>query len=208
MGAWARPPMGCGRPMIVRLFLVGFLLLGCAAPPARALDRQDPPPAPAASTPQRPHASEPVPVDVSELPISVPRIQRQLSLPATLRLELARPMFRTEIIEKRPKWFADIEWIPETDARLPLPAGPAWHRDFLSMVTPATAMPFGQSTGLDLLQLMATSLVEGMTMKAAVQKMKSVAAARRASEARREVDDAIAAWKLERDAAAATPTPP
>ena len=155
-----------------------------------------------------PPPSSPTPaVDVDDLPISVSRIGHQLSQPAPISEEITRPMFRIDIVERRAKWFNEIEWLPETDRRLPVPSGTAWHREFMDMVTPQTARPFGQVTGWDLLQLSATSLVEGMTTKSLAQKIKAASARRRAAEASAEVDAAIAAWKDERAAGKKEPRP-
>jgi hypothetical protein len=189
--------------MIVRR-VVAMLVLGSwlGAPAVWAQDRRPPSPPAVPAPPASPSA-----VDVSELPISVPRIERQLSRPSPITTEITRPMFRLGIVEKRPKWFSEIEWLPESDQRLPMPTGPAWHRDFLSMVTPQQALPFGQSTGWDLAQLMATSLVQGMVTNSVVHKVKKSAAERRASAARAEVDAAIEAWKQERNTAG-QPAPP
>jgi len=74
-------------------------------------------------------------------------------------------------------------------------------------VTPQQALPFGQSTGWDLAQLMATSLVQGMVTNSVVHKIKTSAAERRAAAARAEVDAAIEAWKMERNAAGGPPPP-
>src|SRR6187401_3138552 len=78
----------------------------------------------------------------------------------------------------------------------------------MDMVTPQTARPFGQVTGWDLLQLSATSLVEGMTTKSLAQKIKAASERRRAAEAQAEVDAAIEAWKGERETRRKGPEPP
>jgi hypothetical protein len=189
--------------MVVRRFL-GMLALGlwlglCAN--ARAQD------APASATePPRPASQAPADVDVSELPISVDRIERQLERPSPITLDVTRPMFRLEIVESRPKWFADIEWLPERDPHLPMPSGTAWNRDYLAMVTPQMARPFGQASGWDLLQLIATSFAEGVAANAIAGRVKG-SSKRRASEARAEVDAVIEEWKRQREAAAAAKAP-
>ncbi len=165
--------------------------LGTAQPQAEA-PRTTP-----VAQPASPPAPLPAPVDVDDLPISISRIERQLARPSTITLQITRPMFRLGIIERRDKWFSEIEWLPEEDRRLPAPSGTAWNREFLEMVTPPTARPFGQSTGWDLLQLMSTSLVEGLTTKSLAQKIKTASARHRAAEASAEVDAAIEAWKAE-----------
>ena len=188
--------------MIVRRILAMLAVGLCVAVPRPGIAQDataNPPPAPPPAPATR--------VEVDDLPISVSRIGRQLSRPAPITAEITRPMFRLDIVERRPKWFSAIEWLPEEDRRLPMPSGPAWHREFLTMVTPETARPFGQSTGWDLLQLTATRLVEGMTTKSLAQKIRAASARHRAAEARAEVDAAIAAWKAEREAGTESTAP-
>ena len=187
--------------MIVRrsLAMLAFGLCVAAPRPAAA----QPPPAQPPPAQQAPVLPEPV--DVDDLPISVSRIERQLARPSTITLQITRPMFRLDVVERRAKWFREIEWLPEADRRLPTPYGTAWNREFLDMVTPQTARPFGQSTGWDLLQLMSTSLVEGLTTKSLAQKIKASAARRRAAEAHAEVDAAIDAWRSEQNAPRPSP---
>jgi len=181
--------------------VIRMLALAVWLAPAVAAAGQEPAPTSAPQT----AAPSPTAVDVAELPISVHRIEQQLARPSAITLQVTRPMFRLEVVEKRPKWFADIEWLPEADRHLPMPTGTAWQRDFVAMVTPQTAMPFGQSSGLDLLQLMATSLVEGMATNSVIHKIQKAKANRRASAAKAEVDAAIEAWKKERNSASPPP---
>jgi hypothetical protein len=189
--------------MIVRRILAMLAVGLCVAVPRPTLAQNAAPvdPPPSTGPPSAPATT----VDVDDLPISVSRIGRQLSRPAPISEEITRPMFRIDIVERRAKWFSEIEWLPETDRRLPMPPGPAWHREFMDMVTPQTARPFGQVTGWDLLQLSATSLVEGMTTKSLAQKIKAASARRQAEEAHAEVDAAIEAWKGERDGGSQEP---
>jgi len=194
--------------MIVRRILAMLAVGLCVAVPREGLAQNAAPSDPPRSAEPSPPPPTPVTtVVVDDLPISVSRIGRQLSQPAPISEEITRPIFRLDIVERRAKWFSEIEWLPETDRRLPTPSGTAWHRQFMDMVTPQTARPFGQVTGWDLLQLSATSLVEGMTTKSLAQKIKAASERRRAEEARAEVDAAIEAWKGERDASRKAPDP-
>jgi hypothetical protein len=106
-------------------------------------------------------------------------------------------VFRVEVIQVRPRWFdVEIDW---TDGRrgMPVPTVPQWHSQFLSMVTPPQAQPFGAFTGTDLLQVMATSLAQGLATQAVTSTVRDVLRERREAEAKREVDEAIARWKRE-----------
>jgi hypothetical protein len=186
--------------------IVGILTVGLCLGRVASASAQVPPPPPAAAP--APPAETPVQVDVSALPVSVERIERQLESQSPLTLEVTQPMFRIEVVESRPKWFTDIEWLPEHDPHLPMPSGAAWPREHLAMVTPQMARPFGHASGLDLLQLIATSFAEGVAVNALVGHLQKTSK-RRASEARAEVDAAIEAWKRQREAAAVDgpPTP-
>jgi hypothetical protein len=139
-------------------------------------------------------------VDTDQLPVSVDRIQHQLERKPSISLDLIRPTFRTEVIEKRPSWLGEIDWLGD-DARLPHPSGPRWHDEFLNMVTPPQARLYGQANNGDLLQLVATSVVEAVMTRALVSKVRTAAERRRAREVRQEIDDAIAAWKKDRERA-------
>jgi hypothetical protein len=189
--------------LIVRRVVVGVLVAGLSVGPAMDARAQAQAPTAAAPTaatgtvPPRPAST----VNVDELPISVNRIGRNLGRPATLSLELAQPMFRVEIVESRPRWLGDIEWVPAEDRAMPHASGPAWHRDFLAMVTPQQARPFGQVQGFDLLQLVASSFAQGVATNMVVGKIKKAVERRRASKVRAEVDAAIDAWKRDRQGA-------
>lgn len=184
--------------------IVGILAVGLWLGRAASASAQAPSPPPA--TPPAPTSDAPVQVDVSELPVSVERIERRLGSSSPLTLEVTQPMFRVEVVESRPKWFTDIEWLPEPDPRLPVPSGTAWQREHLAMVTPQLARPFGHASGLDLLQLIATTFAEGVAVNALVGHLQK-GSTRRASEARAEVDAAIEAWKRQREAAAVEGSP-
>jgi hypothetical protein len=197
--------------MVVRRVVAALLMVGLSAGPVSEACGQSPP-SPGPATPSRteqapaqaPQRTAPG-VDVDELPISVDRIGRRLSNPSPISLELSQPIFRTEVVESRPTWLGDIEWLPDADARLPVPSGPASHREFLTMVTPQQARPFGQVQGWDLLQLVASSFAQGVATNMVAGKIKRAAERRRAAEVRAEVDAAIEAWKHERERAATNP---
>ena len=90
--------------------------------------------------------------------------------------------------------------------------GVPWHDQYLNMVTPPQARSFGAFEGTDLLQVMATSLVQGLAIETVAGAITAAIRERRERQAKAEVDAAIAAWKKERDAAAApergTASPP
>jgi hypothetical protein len=146
-------------------------------------------------------------VDVDALPISLERIGEQLEKPPVLDLSATRPTFRVQIYGTRPRWTTSIDWLGTAEGGTP-PVGTPWHDQFVNMVTPPQARSFGAFTGTDLLQVMATSLAQGLGASAVVGKIKSSLRDRRERQAREEVDAAIAEWKKERDAAGAKAAQP
>jgi hypothetical protein len=199
--------------MVVRRVVAAVLTVGLSLGPVAELCAQ---PQETQAAPQRPPAQKPpaeappddaAGVDVDELPISVDRIGKRLSKTSPISLELSQPMFRTEVIETRPKWLGDIEWLPEHDPKLPVPSGPASHREFLTMVTPQQVRPFGHVKNLDLLELVAASFAQGVATSMLAGTIKRAVERRRAASARAEVDAAIEAWKQEREQTA-RPVPP
>ena len=141
-------------------------------------------------------------VNVDVLPISLARISEELGKTPALELGATRPTFRVQIFGTRPRWTTPIDWLGTADGRRP-PAGAPWHTQFVDMVTPPEARGFGAFQGTDLLQVMGTSLVQGLAAGAVIGKIKSTVKERRERKAREEVDAAIAAWRTEQDAAAA-----
>lgn len=141
-------------------------------------------------------------IDVDALPISLERIEERLERTPVIDLETLRPTFRVQIIGTRPRWTLGIDWLGTEEGFKP-PAGIPWHNQYLNMVTPAQARSFGAFEGTDLLQVMGTSVAQGLAAGLLAGKIKSTLRARREREAREEVDAAIAAWKKEREAEAA-----
>jgi hypothetical protein len=182
------------------------LLAAAPANPALASPGQTEPGQSGAPAP-KPAAREPPPVDPDALPIDIARIRKELERPEPrVHLEFMRPVFQIEVIQKRPEWLGEIDWL-ENERNVPHPTRPAWHDEFLAMTTPPQARLYGQSNNLDLLQLVATSVVQAALTDALVSKVRSARAARREAEARREVDEAIAAWKKAREERQDQPAP-
>ena len=190
-----RSPTGVLTTVRRGVAVVVIVALACATP-AGAQQPQ----------PERPSSSPATPVDVDELPVSVERIQNRLAQPSALSLDLIQPVFRLEVVERRPEWKIEIDWLGTRDGA-PVPFGYPWHDQFLAMVTPPEARAFSAFTGTDLLQILATSLAQGLITQAVAAKIKSAITERRAREAREEVDAAIEAWRREREAAGQS-TPP
>lgn len=173
--------------LTVRTAILTLICLTLVVASAAAQTRESPPAEPAPPT-----------VDPDQLPIDVGRIQQQLKQQPAIDLELTRPIFRAEIIERQPKWLGAINWLGDRPLP-PAPTMPAWHNEFLNMVTPPQARMWGQSRDGELLQLAATSIVQALVTQALVSKVRHAAADRRAAEARDEVDAALAAWQRQQE---------
>src|SRR5690606_684967 len=134
------------------------------------------------------------PPQPSEPPYSVERIKEALEERPLLVLNLqGLPVFRVEIIERRPRTFelpdpVHIPW----DSR---PSARGWHNEFLTMVTPEVARPYSPMlTTSEKLQIAGTSLsslgvIELAT--AAVHRLREARQRAREAEAREEVDEAL-----------------
>jgi hypothetical protein len=187
---------GCGPIRIVlpgvqvRSLVVVVCLLRCGAASAQTSEAP-PPPSPPPSPP---------PVNVDALPLSLDRIAGRLEQPPGLRLDTTRPTFRVQIVGQRQIWLGDIDWLGTADGHK-APSGVPWHDQFLNMTTPPQARSFGAFEGTDLLQVMATSLVQGLATETVAGAIKAAIRERRERQAKEEVDAAIAAWKKEREAA-------
>jgi len=168
-----------GVQFIVRLLLAMALLI----------------PAVAAAQPQERQKPQPDAVDVDELPVSVPRVQRELQRPQTLNLEATEPLFRVEVTAERPRWLTEIDWLGTEDRVGPIVPHPTPHEQFLARVTPQLAQPYQGFSQGELLQVVITSFLQGLAMREAAEALKDELRRRREEEARREVDESIERWK-------------
>jgi len=134
----------------------------------------------------------------SELPVSLDRIQRALSAPAPLDLKEQTPVFRLEVIGRKPtleEILGERFWIGAT------PYGGMTHQEFLDMVTPKLVQPYAGFTGKYLAAQAALTLAEQWALKSAISKFKSALTDRERDAARKEVMEALEALeKARRDA--------
>lgn len=137
-------------------------------------------------------------MDVGELPIDLDRIQSRLAQPREINLDLLRPTFRTSVIERRPRWFDEIDWLEKVRGA-PTPTVPATHSEFLNMVTPPEARMYGAYSSGELAQVAVTSLIQALATNTVSNAIKTAVRNRKAEAARREVDEAIEQWKRERE---------
>lgn len=165
--------------------LLGTLLFssGTAAQTASSSSQAASPPQQAGSPPEE------------QRPYSVERVKEALEdEPPLLKLNLeGLPVFRLEVIERRPRTFdlpnpLAIPWEPR-------PAYMGWHHEFLTMVTPQEARPYSPMyTSGELAQLVGTSLASLGVIElatAAVQRLQDARRRAREAEAREEVDEAL-----------------
>jgi hypothetical protein len=170
------------------------VLLACAI----LLARQQPAPAQPAASSSTITTSE-----SAQLPVSLDRIQRALAAPAPLELKEQHPIFRLEVFGRKPTledllgekfWFG------------PTPYGGMTHREFMDMVTPKEAQPFGSVTGKYLVADVALSLAEQWALKTAIKKFQTARSENEREAARKEVLDALADLEKARREAGLPPT--
>jgi hypothetical protein len=155
------------------------LLLACAL-----LVAQQPTTAPASST--------------GDLPVSIERIQKALSAPPAIQLKEEHPVFRVEIVERKPtieEILGEKFWVG------PAPYGGMTHQEFMSMSTPKEAQAYGGFSGKYLVAETALTLAEQWALKEAIHKFQTAASDRERAAAHKEVMDALAELEKARKAA-------
>jgi hypothetical protein len=103
-----------------------------------------------------------------QLGVSFDRVKAALEreLGPALRISSDQPTFRVEIIEKRKPFLPDfteglkIDWQPVTATGL-------YHDEFMSMVTPPQARPYGAFVNGELVQVALTSVLNSLLMSGA-----------------------------------------
>ena len=169
-------------------------LLACAI----VLAGQQPAPAQPAASSSTTTTSE-----SAQLPVSLDRIQRALAAPPPLELKEQHPIFRLEVFGRKPT-LEDV--LGEKFWFGPTPYGGMTHREFMDMVTPKEAQPFGSVTGKYLVADVALSLAEQWALKTAIKKFQSAKSENEREAARKEVLDALADLEKARREAGLPPT--
>jgi len=185
--------MGAGaRRVVVSAGLVLSLAFGPAVAPAVGAPQSKP-----AAEPQSKPATEGAGRDSrpggSDLGVSLDRIRRGLERKPTGILDPDRPTFQV-YIEGRLPTFSEF-YANEDFSGGPAGWVPRGHQEFLDMVTPREAQPFGAFTGTDLLLVGAQSLASGLVANALFNTLpRAIRDARRSreeAEARREVQQVL-----------------
>ncbi len=178
---------GCVRPSSVQIPVRRICLVLVLVLAASGADAQP-----------RPSGSSASDVDVSELPISVDRIEQDLQTSSAISLEVTRPLFRVEIVAPRPPdWLENIDWLGTRDRIGPAVPVPSLHDQYLARVTPREVQPFSSFAfgNVGLLQVAITSFLQSLATKKVVEEVPDQLREHREEEARREVDEAIARWQ-------------
>ena len=146
----------------------------------------------------------PPPPASAELPVSLDRIQRALAAPPGIELKEQQPVFRVEVFGRKPtleEILGEKFWIG------PIPYGGMTHSEYLDMVTPKMAQPYGGFSGGHLLAQAALTLVQQWGLKQAIKKYREALTAREREAARKEVMEALAELEEARRKAGLPPAP-
>ena len=157
-------------------------------------------------TPQQGSASEPRESVQSssnpgkvDLPVSLTKIKKAVSQPPAIKPQEKRPVFRVEIIAKRP---TIIDILGPDYLIGPVPYGGMTHQEFLAMVTPVEYRGYSMFTNAEGLTVAATSLALQWGLMKALDKLKEARTERAKDAARKEVLEAMNALEEARKKAA------
>lgn len=169
--------------MLAFVLLAALVSMGSQATQSQQTPKEPPPPPT---------------LKADDLPVSIDRIQRALSVPKPLELKEQHPIFRLEVFGKKPTiedMLGEKFWIG------PTPYGGMTHQEFLNMVTPKELQPYAGFTGKYLLAETALTLAEQWALKSAIRKLRDAKEEHDREAARKEVMEALAALeKARRDA--------
>jgi hypothetical protein len=163
------------------------------------------PPVAATRTVDLPPKRSQSPLDPEDLPVSIERIQRALSIPPALRLSGDTPVFRLEVFGRKPT----IKDFIGTDVfKGPVPRGSAAHQEFLQMVTPDDVRGYAAFSNTEGIAVAISSFTNAMLLSAtqrAIRKYRAAARGRETEAARQEVAAALAALERARKDAGLPP---
>jgi hypothetical protein len=167
---------------VVCLVLAAVLVLA-AHPPVFAQENGH------SSTAAKP--AEPT-LDPDALPVSLEKIQRALSRPPAIRVTEQRAKFRVEVFGRKPT----IEEILGPDFhRGPVAYGGMTHNEFLNMVTPKDVQGYAAFDNKQAAVVAVTSFAFQYALAKAIKKFQEAKQEREREEAKREVDEALAALR-------------
>ena len=159
------------------------------------------------ATPQQPAVTEPretaQPPAANgtevELPVSLSKIKKAVSRPPAIKPQENRPVFRVEVIAKKP---TIVDILGPDYLTGPVPYGGLTHQEFLSMVTPVEYRGYSMFTNTEGLAVAATSLALQWGLMKALDKLKDARTERAKDAARKEVLEAMNALEEARKKAA------
>jgi hypothetical protein len=179
--------------MSFRISVLLALVLLTFSAPGRAQQADVQPAQPGAGS-DAPPAAAPA-VDADAMGVSLSRIQRRLSRPPAIRPDAARTVFRVEVFGRKPT----IDEILGPDwNKGPAPYGGMTHAEFLNLVTPKDVQGYAAFDNKQGMIVAATSFALQWAVKQAYQKLRDAKTNRQMEEARKEVDDALAALRKAR----------
>ncbi len=179
--------------------LIVVLVLILVAGPASAGQQAQAPPA------QKPVAASPS--DASQIPVSIDDIKKGLEEPPQtkkLNLTPVQPTFTVHVYGDRPLLVPFKDTLKQPWE--PIPPGGIEAYEFLNMVTPPQARPYGAFNSGELAQVALTSLLASLGMREigkGVQSAEKAARARAEVDARAEIEGELAALKAANAAAEA-----
>lgn len=142
------------------------------------------------------------PAGARGLPVSLERVRRGLARPRGLDLRLAPrgPLFTVEVQGKLPDFTEFVG--ADALARGPAPGTSMAHREFVEMVTPREALPYGAFEPKELVQVAATSVGFALATQYLMKAVPDALRARRERRAREEVATVVAVLSAREKAAA------
>jgi hypothetical protein len=171
-------------------FLVPLLFVAMASGPPRQQAPHEPSAAPAPA-PQPPDEAAPAAngdEPAADLPVSLSRIRQALSRPPAIRLEGERPVFRVEVLGRKPT----IEDILGPDyLKGPVPNTGMSHQEFLDMVTPKDVQGYAAFNNREAFTVAATSFALQWALQKAIRKFETAKQEREREAARKEVQEAL-----------------
>ncbi len=137
-----------------------------------------------------------------ELPVSIERIQRALTRPSVLRMKSDRPVFRIEVLGRKP---TIMDFLGPDYLKGPAPYGGMTHAEFLNMVTPKDVQGYAAFSNGEAFTVAATSFALQWALQKAVLRFENAKKEREREAARAEVQDALAALAKARQRAGLPP---
>ena len=176
-----------------------WILVAALTTSAQAPSTAAAPAAPSSAQAAQPQTQSTEP---AALPVSIDRIREALSHPPTIRPDAVQPVFRVEVIGRMPSLEVMLGKEFWKGGTAPTPGGAVMtHQEFLDMVRPPEFRGTAMYTQGEAITIMATSLALQWALQKAIQKYRDARDERAKEDARKEVQEALAALDKARAAA-------